>query len=460
MEAALRGAYPFRCPAARPGDDIDHLLSEDGPFSGPARGFPTGMETNPFLLYRELGLPYRAALAEGMRDEDYQRIVKNIDNCIAEVDGHGFLRTPFTRARALEARIGYSNELWVKDETNNVSGSHKGRHLMGILLYLEVIRALGLPPINEKGQPPLAIASCGNAALAASVLARAAGRSISVFIPEQANPRVVQRLEELGADIHVCPRAPGERGDPCVYAFQAAVAREALPFCCQGNENGMTIDGGKTIGFEMISSALEGNAVIPDTVFVQVGGGALASALIQSFRDGLRMGAISSMPRVCTVQTQGGFPLKRAYDRIVEKIEGRLGLAHSPSGGGEFERAARIRDRAEPALIEEELHWAAVHRSQFMKPWESEPQSIAGGILDDETYDWLAIVRGMLLSGGFCVVASEKALEEAWHAGREAMGVDVDATGSAGLAGFLECQNQGLSEPFGRIAVLFTGRQR
>jgi phosphate-selective porin len=29
--------------------------------------------------------------------------------------------------------------LWVKDETHNVAGSHKARHLMGLLLYLAVV---------------------------------------------------------------------------------------------------------------------------------------------------------------------------------------------------------------------------------------------------------------------------------------------------------------------------------
>ena len=37
----------------------------------------------------------------------------------------------------------------------------------------------------------------------------------------------------------------------------------------------------------------------------------------------------------------------------------------------------------------------ASHRSQFMWPWEEPPHSVASGILDDETYDWLAILRGV-----------------------------------------------------------------
>ena len=51
-------------------------------------------------------------------------------------------------------------ELWVKDETTNVSGSHKGRHLFGVAVR---------EALAPSGEGPWAIASCGNAALAASV---------------------------------------------------------------------------------------------------------------------------------------------------------------------------------------------------------------------------------------------------------------------------------------------------
>ena len=63
--------------------------------------------------------------------------------------------------------------MWVKDETGNVSGSHKGRHLMGVLIQLAVIERLGLARPGRRRD--LAIASCGNAALAAAVVAGAGG---------------------------------------------------------------------------------------------------------------------------------------------------------------------------------------------------------------------------------------------------------------------------------------------
>jgi hypothetical protein len=78
---------------------------------------------------------------------------------------------------ALGQRLGL--ELWVKDETGNVAGSHKARHLMGILLYLAVVEGGPGRAAPSGAQAPLAIASCGNAALGAAVLARAAARRIA-----------------------------------------------------------------------------------------------------------------------------------------------------------------------------------------------------------------------------------------------------------------------------------------
>lgn len=89
-----------------------------------------------------------------------------------------------------------------KDETGNVSGSHRGRHLMGLLIHLDIIERLGLTAGNS---PDLAIASCGNAALAAAVLARASGRRLNVFVPTDADAVVVQRLKSLGCHLLECP---------------------------------------------------------------------------------------------------------------------------------------------------------------------------------------------------------------------------------------------------------------
>ena len=62
------------------------------------------------------------------------------------MDGHGFRATPFFRSPELSDALGFDRDggVWVKDETGNVSGSHKGRHLMGVLIHLAVMERCGL----------------------------------------------------------------------------------------------------------------------------------------------------------------------------------------------------------------------------------------------------------------------------------------------------------------------------
>jgi threonine synthase len=396
---------PFRCPNFGSGD-VDHVLAREGMPSS----VQIGDSPNPFLRFRRLSFSYDFAISHGLDDAEYCELVEGLDAAVARVDGRGFRVTP------LIERDG----LFIKDETENVAGSHKGRHLMGIAIQLEVAARLG-----TRSDAPLAIASCGNAALAASVVARAAGRRLLVFVTTTADAEIVERLQSHGAEVTRCPRQPGVAGDPSYLAFRAAVADGAIPFTCQGGDNGLTLDGGRTLGYELaqqLSSARAGQEL---RLFIQVGGGALASATFAALRDAVALGKLPGLPQLFAVQTRGGSPLARAWERL----------------------------QAIPGGSDDKLAHAARHRSQFMWPWEEEPKSIAHGILDDETYDWLAIARGMLESGGEPLVVSEDELQAANRMGRD-LGIAVDHTGSAGLAGALQ------RGPLHDAVVLFTGSQR
>ncbi len=95
-----------------------------------------------------------------------------------------------------------------------------------------------------------------------------------------------------------------------------------------------------------------------------------------------------------------------------------------------------------------------------MWAWESEPVSIAHGILDDETYDWLAVVRAMLLTGGRPVVVDEATLHEANALALPDVGIDADHTGTAGLAGLISLARDGIVGPDETVAVIFSGARR
>jgi len=437
--------YPFRCP--RSGDGGDHVLrrvlGDNVRFpaaggddrvagGGPAAG--DAGDEQPFVTFRSLLHSYHLAIAGGMSDSDYVGLVHELDRAVERVDGRGMRKTAFGPWPDLAAGGGFGR-LLVKDETGNVAGSHKARHLFGLLVHLEVVERLGLTGTADR--PPLAIASCGNAALAAAVVAAAGKRRLCVFVPTDADEAVVRRLQALGAEVTACPRHEGVAGEPAFQGMQAALADGALPFTCQGNENGLAIEGGETLGYELVRELALTGATLHHVV-VQVGGGALATAVAGAFAEAVTCGALDAVPHFHTVQTESAWPLKRAFDRVSDR------LPSEPS-----------REQMTEALA-----YAAAHRAEFMWPWETMPHSIAHGILDDETYDWLAVVEAMLTTGGVPVVAGEDELAAANELAVTTTGIAVDPTGSAGLAGALLLRRRGVIGPEDSVAVLFTGVRR
>ena len=404
-------ALPFRCPAARADDNIDHLLLPQNTVDS----FTSRTDANPYTRYRELLSPYRLARSVGLSDDAWVEIVSKLDEALVATDGVGFRITPLDEQPKLAQAAGFTGNLWIKNETRNVAGSHKARHLMGVMLYLRVLQAARLPVAEGLTERRLAIASCGNAALAAAVIARAANWPLTVFIPPDASANVVRRLKDLGADISVCERCSGEAGDPCFLRFLEAVNGGAIPFGVQGTENGLAIEGGRTIAYEM--AEVFGDRKI-DAIYVQVGGGALASGIAQGFSLANKMGVMAHLPRLITVQTASCAPLNRAWQQM-----GNLALDE-----------------------------VAQQRKNFMWPWETAPHSIAHGILDDETYDWLEIAKGMRNSGGYPVIVDESALLRAHELGKSATSITVSATGTSGLAGLLVS-----TADYKQVCVIFSG---
>ena len=397
-------AGTWACPN-RGTDDVDHALSLP---VVPAADWPTGYDENPFVRYRQLLWSWEWAVVEnGVSDERFCDIVTGLDGAVRNVDGHGFTVTPSRRATIAGV------DVFVKDETGNVSGSHKGRHLFGLSLFLRLQQEVS----GAVDRTPLAISSCGNAALAAAVVAKASERELDTFVPTDAEPGILAQLEALGARVRVCERRPGESGDPCYLRFGEAIAGGAVPFACQGPDNAVTLDGGRTLGYELADQTADRPI---EKLYVQVGGGALAASVGWGLHVAAEKGVLRQPPALIAVQTEGAAPLARAWARA-----GDVGIDA-----------------------------AVAERSAAMWPWEDEPKSIAHGILDDETYDWQMVVRTMQATGGYPVVATEDEVVNAYEVGRAATGIDVDHTGTAGLAGWL---HDGQPTDAG---VLFTGWRR
>ena len=419
-------AMPWRCPHAT-SNDRQHVLAivNDGELVGNGSvghdlptTHPPDPGTNPLITY-DAGLAWAAfADAHGVDAPARRAMVEELDAAVRAKAGVGFVPTPFGRSDALSDALGFTDGggVWVKDETGGVGGSQKARHLVTILLHLLVVERLGQLP----NRPPLAIASCGNAALAAATLAAAADWPIDVFVPTWMSDGFGDELERLGARIHRCERRAGDpAGDPAMFRFREAVAAGAIPFTVQGPENALALDGGRTIGWEIGDQLAALGLRRLDRVFVQVGGGAFAACLGAGLRD------VVGGVRLSAVQAEGCAPLARAWRRA----------------GGDVEAGTQL---------------VAAQWSELMTPWE-DPRSLADGILDDETYDWLGVFDAIGGGGDAPVVAAEADIIAAHELARAA-GFDVSATGSAGLAGLLSTVEA--VQPTERVAVVMSGLER
>lgn len=413
MSVAIDEVGTWQCPGAA-GSDTPHVLE----FITGGQHQPVDLdEPNPFLRHQSHLAVDAFGDALGIARDERTAMIARLDDAVARVAGTGFRATPLTRADRLSDALGFSASggVWIKDETGNVAGSHKARHLFTELLCLSMMEHAGVAPwAGPEGRAPLAIASCGNAAIAASTLARALDWPIMVHVPPSVADGVARTLEVLEADVRTCARLANDpAGDPCVLRFRERVAAGAVPFGVQGTENVWCLDGGRTLGWE-IADEWQGF----DAVFLQVGGGAFASCV---------SGALSERghgPRLHAVQTRGCAPLARAWDLY----------------------------RADP-VAQPGRQWR-----RYMWPWESEPHSLADGILDDETYDWIGIVTEMARTGGSAVVADEQHVLDAHQMAHRHTGIDASPTGTAGLAGLLAARpTVGDDE---RVVVVFSGRTR
>lgn len=255
--------------------------------------------------------------------------------------GAGF--TPMRRADRLGKALGIE-ELWLKDDTGNPTGSFKDRV---VSVATTVARSFGFDTV--------ACASTGNLANATAGHAAAAGLSSYIFVPHDLERAKIVATGAFGANVVA---VKGNYDD--VNRLCSEVA-EILPWAFVNvNLRPFYAEGSKTLGFE---TAEQLGWELPDHVVVPVASGALLTKIHQGFRQLAAVGLIEERPvRISGAQATGCAPVARAFkdgtDQVrpvrPETIAKSLAIGN-PADGYYAVRVARETDGAIEDASDEEI---------------------------------------------------------------------------------------------------------
>jgi threonine synthase len=195
----------------------------------------------------------------------------------------------------LGSRLGVDN-LWVKDEGVNPTGSFKARGL-----------ACAISMCAELGIRKVAIPSAGNAAGALAAYAAAAGIEAHIFLPRDVPESNYLESKAYGAEVTLvdglisdCARMVAERA-PAEGWFDVSTLKE--PY---------RIEGKKTMGYE-VAEQLDWE--LPDAIFYPTGGGVGMIGMWKAFQEMEHLGWIGSRrPKMIAVQAEGCQPVVRAFE--------------------------------------------------------------------------------------------------------------------------------------------------
>jgi threonine synthase len=203
--------------------------------------------------------------------------------------------TPLLRTRRLGARLGADN-LWVKDEGLNPTGSFKARGL-----------ACAISMCVELGIRKVAIPSAGNAAGALAAYAAAAGIEAHIFLPRDVPESNYLESKAYGAQVTL---VNGLISD-CARMVAECAAAEGW-YDVSTLKEPYRIEGKKTMGFEV---AEQMDWELPEAIFYPTGGGVGMIGMWKAFQEMEYLGWIGSRrPKMIAVQAEGCQPIVRAWE--------------------------------------------------------------------------------------------------------------------------------------------------
>jgi threonine synthase len=302
--------------------------------------------------------------------------------------------TPLLTAKHAGARYGFE-QLWVKDESTNPTGSFKARGLAAA-----ITRAV------LAGAKEFVIPTAGNAGVALAAYATRAGDGVRarIYAPATTPAPILAQIRTFGGDLQL---VDGHIGD-CGIAARLHSANTGAVDVSTLREP-YRIEGKKTLGLELAEQL---GWTLPDAIIYPTGGGTGLIGMWKAFQELQSSGWIRGgpLPRMYTVQASGCAPIVQA-----------------------FEAGA---DRA--------------------TAWPN-PTTIAAGLRVPAPLGDRLMLRALRESRGGAVAVSDEVLLDAARALQVSEGIDASPEGGAALAGAVELKRRGELKAGERVVVFNTG---
>jgi threonine synthase len=207
--------------------------------------------------------------------------------------------TPLHRIQRLGSRL-ECDDLWLKDEGVNPTGSFKAR---GLSCAISMCKELGIQKV--------AIPTAGNAGGAVAAYAAAAGIEAHVFMPRDVPVANFLEAKAFGAKVTL---VDGLISD-CAKRVAEGKVRENW-FDMSTLKEPYRIEGKKTMGLE---AAEQFDWSLPDAIFYPTGGGVGMIGMWKAFAELQALGWIGTeRPKMIAVQAEGCRPIVDAFERNEE----------------------------------------------------------------------------------------------------------------------------------------------
>lgn len=212
--------------------------------------------------------------------------------------------TPLVKANNLNEELGIKNNIYLKLENTNPSGSFKDRPI-----------SVGISKAKEFNADTVVIASTGNASASTSAYAAHAGLNCVVCVPQNTSTNKVSQAIAHGAHVVY---VEGSFSDSYKMAIEASEAfgwiNTTTTFL-----NPYTYEGNKTVAYELWEQM---NKKAPDAIIIPIGAGPLLVGMHKGFVELKKLGLIEKLPRLIGVQAEECAPIYEAFLNNLNEVNG------------------------------------------------------------------------------------------------------------------------------------------